>query len=262
MMGVIWGTIFGIVALIVLGIWLTRKQEDGLIEEEQAVGEKEALKALSMPVEQKLRNAIYECERNENLCKREINEVCQNQLEVLKEIGAPSYMDIKNKPLFFKYHHPLTGEVRYYYERDLNKDMSQEVLERTMVVARNHAQHIELMESKISFFQKLIASHRENLERIDGLTGQNKHIQKLNHYQAKLDELTGKTDIERNAIYNEYLLKEIHEELTFQEECFKQYQALDLEYNKPIDQALDNSFKIKIKDIINRLEEQDPSKDS
>lgn len=261
MMGIIWGAMAATTALSILGVWLARRQKEALGEEESVASTPTAL-SLSMPIEQRLRNAIYECERNKNLCKREIEEVCASQLDILKEIGNPSYMEVADKPFFFRYRHPISGEIRYYYNRDLNKDIEEQVLERTFEVAQNQTKHIELLESKIAFFQKLIATHQENLARINGLSGQNKQLQKLNLYQAKLDELQGKTDIEREAIYNEYLLKEIQEELTFQEECFKQYKALNLKYNKPIGQEVNNDFKLKIKDIIDRLEDQDPVKNS
>lgn len=260
MMGIIWGAIAATTVLGGLGIWLARRQEEQLQKNEENAANDQPLKALSMPIEHKLRNAIYECERNETLCKREIDEVCLNQLEILKDIGKPSYVEVVDKPLFFKYKNPLSGEIRYYYERDLNKNIEENVMERTLALAKNQQQHIELLESKIVFFRKLIVSHQENLERINGLSNQNKHLQKLNLYQAKLDELQGKTDLEREAIYNEYLLKEIHEELTFQEECFKQYEALNLKYNRPVGQEVNDDFKIKINDIIDRLEDQDPSK--
>ena len=54
------------------------------------------------------------------------------------------------------------------------------------------------------------------------------------------------------------MLEDIERELTYQSECLEQYAKISTEFDQSLNKNIDISFKYKIQDIINKLEEEDP----
>ncbi|BDS13543.1 hypothetical protein [Aureispira anguillae] len=253
------GLIVGTILSLVGGIWLTRRE----VARHHAIAsqEEESTNQLdqTVPLEKKLRDAIYDCERNLLACKKQIDEICKNQLDLLQDVGKKSHVAVSNKPLFFEYYNPNTQERHFYYQKDLAKDIAQEVLENTKNIAQKYNNHIQLVLTQQELFEKLIESHQENLNRILGVKTQSNQVKKITQHHHKLSQLNEDNQLETKAIYNEMLIQDISEELAHQEECLRQYIALNKQYDHPSDQQTEEKLRIQIKMIINQLEEEDPS---
>ena len=111
---------------------------------------------------------------------------------------------------------------------------------------------------KQELFEKLILSHNENLDRINGVNQQNEQIAKINLHKDKLSDLDQNNKIEEEAIYNDLLIAGINEELEHQEECMRQYIELNEKYENPFDEKVEEKYKIEIQEIIKQLENEDP----
>lgn len=251
------GLIIGTITSIAVGVWVTKKQntlhEETILEESTSLeGDKRIF------LEKKLRDAIYDCERNVATCKNQINTICKDQLDLLEEVGKKSYVEVKNKALFFEYYNPTTLDRHFYYDRDLSKAMAPDVLENTKKIIQKYNKHISLILTQQELFEKLIISHKENLDRISGVKNQNNQVKKVSLHQSKLAELDGENKLEEQAIYNELMVNDIREELEHQEECLRQYIQLNQKYENPFDQDVEKKFEDQIKIIISQLEKEDP----
>jgi len=153
----------------------------------------------------------------------------------------------------------VTNDRHYYYDRDLSKTIDPTVLENTKKIAGKYTNHIELLLSQKELFEKLILSHKENLDRINGVKKQNTQVDKINFHKDKISERNQNNKIEEEAIYNELLITGISEELDHQEECLRQYIELNEKYENPFDEKVEEKYKIQIKEIIQQLEEEDPN---
>lgn len=251
------GFIVGTIASAFVILWTTKKQA-ALQSKNNLEEEITSIEDSTIPLEKKLRDAIYDCERNAAACKSQINAICKDQLDLLQDIGKRSYVEVKDKPLFFEYYNPITQDRHFYYKRDLSKTMSPDVLENTKKVLEKYNDQISLIRTQEELFEKLMTSHKENLDRIYGVKNQNTQVKKVSLHQDKLAELEGENKLEKQAIYNKLLINDIQEELEHQEECLRQYIELNQKYENPFDKEVEQKFKNQIKIIISELEKEDP----
>ena len=251
---IIAGVGFGIFIAFILGWWAMYKSNGVLPTLEEAASTIDT----TVPLQKRLRDAIYDCERQQQQCNTQIDHLCKELLDLLQDVGRVSYVGVKGKPLFFDYQHPLTGERRYYYERDLSKQIDPSVLERTRKVAQQYQQHLDALLTQRAIFEQLIRSHQENLDRINGVQQQGKQAEKLAQHQEKLAQLKNDPK-EEKAIYNQLLLNEIEEEVNYQEECMRQYIDLSQTYQRPIDQPLDAQYQTQLQQLLHQLESEDPT---
>lgn len=247
------GLIIGTIASIAVGVWATKKQtplQEETVLDAPSFSEKDD----TIFLEKKLRDAIYDCERNVSACKDQINTICQDQLDLLKEVGKKSYVEVKNKPLFFEYYNPTTLERHFYYQRDLSPKMALDILDSTKKIIQKYSNHISLITTQQELFKQLIISHKENIDRISGVKDQNIQVKKVSLHKNKLAELEGKNKLEEQAIYNQLMVNDIREELEHQEECLRQYIELNKKYENPFEQDVEKKFEQQIKIIIDQLE--------
>lgn len=258
-MGIFSGLVVGTIISIAGGFWFARREiarHHNVIAEAQ---EQEAIERKTVPLEKRLRDAIYDCERNLKSCKNQINEICKNQLDLLKDVGKKSHIEVANKPLFFEYFNPISKQRHFYYQKDLAKNIAPEILENTKKIAKKYSDHIQLVITQQKLFEKLILSHKENLDRIYGVKNQNNQAKKVSLHNDKLTTLERNNAVEERAIYNELLIEDITEELDHQEECFRQYIALNQKYGSQPEKHIKEQFNTELKIIIQQLETKDPS---
>lgn len=258
-MEIIIGCIVGTLVSMASIVWVSKKNNQKAVALEEAENEAELLEDKRVPLEKKLRDAIYDCERQLKKCEQEIDEACRQQLDLIKDVGKKSHVEVANKPLFFAYNNPISKERCFYYTRDLHKELSPEVLERTHQLAKQYQQHIDLLSTQQEIFKQLLHSHNENLMRLSGITEKEGQLGKINSHQEKLAQLRGEQQLEEQAIYGALLLEGIAEELDHQEECMRQYIALSSTYQRPLDQLLDENYQKKLQELLTQLELEDPS---
>ncbi len=257
-MWVLFGVITGIALSATAAVWLNKSTEQKALSELDESNSHNTLESLALPLEQKLRNAIYDCERNAKKCTDEINEIYQNLLDLLEGVGKVSYIEVKDKPLYAACINPITGQKCFYYQKDINPSLEEELLERTEGITKKYQAEIEMLYSQRDLFLQLINSHQENIDRINGVKNQEGQWGKVVEHEQKLENINQDSKIEEKAIYNELLLNEINEELEYQEECLKQYALLNNKYQKAIEDDLVEKYKIELKEIIGQLENKDP----
>ena len=259
-MGIISGLVAGTILFIAVGIWSNKRQDQWLEPNDDELDSPNTIEAKpTLLLEKKLRDAIYDCERNVLACEAEINTICQNQLDLLDEIGKISHVEVKNKALFFDFYNPISQKRHFYYERDLNSNIDPSVLEDTQKIAQKYTQHIELLTTQKELFERLIHSHQENLQRINGLKKQEGQLDKIEQHRANLNALETNDKLESKAIHNELLITGINEELEHQEECLRQYIELNKKYGNNNNEQVEEKFKIEIQKIIHQLEAEDPN---
>ncbi|MCH2046246.1 MAG: hypothetical protein MK212_19180 [Saprospiraceae bacterium] len=236
--------------------WTKRKEqieddvEEEMMEDSTAIPPKAGIK-----LERQLRNAIFETERNIKLCNQELEKMYATQLELLKDIGKVSHIYVEDKPLFFEWSNRLEGEIRYFYQRDLKEGVEPTILQKTQKVVQNYQAEIDLYLSKRVLFERIIQSHHENLNRLEGVNQQDAQLDKLERYQKELDNRLDKTiRVEEQALRSRHLLENIQAELEHQEAYFKEYLKLNerFEANQNAEAAKD--LKNKIDNIIGRLD--------
>ncbi len=261
---IIIGAVVGGGLLTAWTIWYTQKmriQEENQREEEESSPRRitDYTLLLDLPIEKKLRNALYECERGEEECVREIEQILLMQSDLLEGIGKPSYVEVRGKPIYFIWQDPINNEKRFYYSRDLNK-VEPEILTETQKILLHYKEHIDLFVDKLNLFGQLKKSHQENLNRIQGIQQQHEQISKLKKHQNKIAEMDEKSDIEAKILKNENLIENIERELDYQSECLEQYVQLTTQLDQPLDKKVDKELKGKIQDLIKKLEQEDPDK--
>jgi hypothetical protein len=262
-MEIIIGCVVGTLVSMALGVWVTKKKDQVLPNTENRLQQEPALLERAstpsqLPLEKKLRDAIFDCEQHLKRCQQAIHTACCQQLDLVEGVGKKSYVEVAGKPLFLAFFNPISKEKHFYYERDLHKDLSPEVLERTSQLAQQYQQHIDLLCTQQEIFEQLLHSHQENLTRLSGLQDQEGQLGKINDHQEKLAALQGQQELEEKAIYEELLLESIAEELTHQEECMRQYIALSDTYQRPLDQSIDQKYQEQLKKLLTQLELEDP----
>jgi len=216
---------------------------------------------LSVPLEKKLRDAIYDCKQNILACDKKISKLCQQQLDLLQDIGKISHIEVKNKPFFFRFYNPLTQQQHFYYERDLYKNIDAEVLEQTQKLAQQYHNEITLIGTQKELFSRLIESHQENLDRINGIHSKDTQRSKLTIHKSQLNQHNRNNKLEESAIYNQLLLTGIQEELEHQDECLRQYHSLQEKYQIPNFNPQDKAYQIALQTLIEKLELEDPERD-
>ena len=251
----------GLLLAFLLILWLVLRQKPAAAP---ASYDNRAAILTGSPIEYKLRTAIYEVEREVLACEDEIESLCQFQLEVLREVGKPSFMEIANKPLFFKYKNPLRREDRYYYEVDLSESLTNEELDERKTRLKNYAVHIKLYCSKWEFFKHLLAAHNENLRRLESTEegkSQLTMVRKMQKEQVQQQQIQQQIRMDVVATKSEHLLDIIGKELDYKEEYLRQYQALDAKYNLQPDIEAYQIYQEKLDDIIDKIEDEAPKKE-
>ncbi len=257
-MEIIIGCVVGTLVSMALGIWATKKK-NGQQESLLAELPESTVETYTIPLDKQLRDAVYDCERHLQRCEQDMDTACRQQLDLIEGVGKRSHVEVANKPLFFAYENPISKEKHFYYTRDLHQDIAPEVLERTAALAQQYQQHIDLLATQQTIFKQLILSHQENLDRLAGFAQQKGQLGKINTHQEKLAQLKGQQQAEEQAIYDELLLGEIAEEVTHQEECFRQYIQLSSTYQRPLDQVIDEKYQLELNELLIQLEVKDPS---
>lgn len=264
---IILGALIGTGLLAGLGYWYNQRlKASGAIdmsyreeeEEEESGPITNTTLLLDLPIEKKLRNALFECERGESECLKEIDTIFEMQLDLLKGLGKASHVEVKDKPAFFIVFHPIRNEKRFYYSRDIYQDIEPQILTDTQRVLTVYDEHIDLYLAKVEMFRRLINSHQENLNRIHGIQEQHEQLEKLKRHKKNISKIEENVDLEAKALKNQALLEDIERELTYQSECLEQYAKISTEFDQSLNKNIDISFKYKIQDIINKLEEEDP----
>lgn len=256
-MGIIAGAVAGTILFAVFGGWLYKKQQDWdltPVGSEDAVVDNGLENRELQILTKKLRDAIFDCERSVAECEKQIDNICANQLHLLEEVGKISFVEVKDKPLFFEFKNPISGVRHFYYMRDLNTQIAADVLEKTQRIAQKYGKQIELMVTQKAFFERLIVSHKENLDRVLGVNKIGGQMEKVLLHKEKLSSLNENNKLEEKAIYNELIIKDINSELEHQEECMRQYISLNEKYENPEDGGVDEKIKVEIEEIIKQLE--------
>lgn len=260
-MGFFAGIAAGISLFIAFGVWFTKRQQQLLTTSVEAEEAEEIRNLPTVSLEKKLRDAIYDCERQLLACEKSIANICKDQLDLLEAVGKRSHVEVKDKPLFFAFHQPLTKEQHFYYQRDLHKDIPTEVLEQTKAVAQQYQQQIDRLLAQRELFNRMIHSHQENIQRLNGINKQHEQSKKISQHRQKIANLNANQQLEEKAIYNELLLKGIEEELEHQDLCIQEYQALKIKFDTDEHTpATEEAFKIKLQSIIESVELKDPER--
>ena len=115
--------IVGLVAgtVIFFGATFLLTKREILIHEKIVAEEDESLSLEDpvLPLEKKLRNTIYDCQQNILACKKQITQICKDQLDLLKDVGKISHIPVKDKPLFFEYYNTVSQKRHFYFQIDI-----------------------------------------------------------------------------------------------------------------------------------------------
>jgi hypothetical protein len=260
--GLFIGIVLGSALLAVLAFWYTKQQNEfqDILDENMEVESIQRTLLLDLPIEKKLRNALFETERAQASIIEEIDKIIELQIDLLEGVGKPNRVHLKDKVAFFIIQNPISGNIIYYYTRDLNEDIEPSILTETQRVLLLYNEHLELMDVKYNLFKKLSESHLENLQKIDGLQKQHEQIQKLKKHKGKIAALEDRTDIEVNALRNESLLEDIERELNYQNQYLEQLSKLTEKFDRPINSKVDQSYKTEINNLISKIDDDDDFK--
>lgn len=257
MTGLLLGIAGGTTLLFIVTFLLAKREQK--IHQEIASASTETIEpsTLKLPLDKKLRNAIYDCEQNIKACKAHISKICKEQLDLLKGVGKISHIEVKGKPLYFEFFNPISQQRFFYYNRDLSQDFDPEVLATTQKLAKKYSEQIDLLVTQKSLFEKMIENNQENLDKIKGVKKESTQSEKIKIHEQKISQLHADTDIEKKAIYNELIFEDIKEELEHQKECLRQYTELNQKYQNPFDESVNDQYKIEIMEIIHQLKSED-----
>lgn len=210
------------------------------------------------PVAQQLRHALYDCEQQSKQCADQLQVYWQQQLILVNEVANVSHVEVKGKPLFFAYHNRINQENYFYYERDIKQKVLSDRLSETKVLLEQYQQKIELLWTQYCFFEQLIKSHQQNLDRLAGKEEAQQWQQKIEAHRVLLEQEKVLTEAEKKAIYNKLLLQQIQEEVDYQEEYVRQYHLLLQQQNTALPIEAKQRLKIEIETLIEQLENKDP----
>jgi hypothetical protein len=261
-LGIILGFVIGTPLLVALYRWSQKndfESEDVVLDDDVSIENKPFL--LDLPLEKKLQNALFECERNLTKCREEISDIIVQQLDLIDEICKPTYVHLRDKPIYFVIDNPVTKEKKYYYSRDINLEIDHSLVTETQKLLLTYEEHIEILKSKISLFEKLKKSHLENLNKIQGIFNQHKQSLKISKHKNKIEELDGKIDMEVNALKNEAVLEDIERELEFQNQCMEQLNELNDKYNFKEDNTQKNNLKDRLKKLEEKIDHENGQND-
>jgi hypothetical protein len=252
-LGLFFGLIIGLGLIIYLFINYSSNNQNILDLDYEAINDEKTLNKtfiLDLPVEKKLRNAIFECESNEMKCREEIQKIIELQLDLLEGVCKTSHISLKDKPAYFIIEDPVKKVKKYFYSSDLNQIIDSNILTETQNLLLRYKDQIEFLFSKIIFFQNLIETHQENLNKIHGIHKQNEQLAKLKRHKGKIDDYELNTQFEVNSLKNEAILEEIIRELDFQEEFLKEYNQLNKEYEQENHLKFDKTYQDRISKIL------------
>ena len=252
-LGLIFGLIIGLGLVIFLFVNYSNRNQIILDLDYEDINDEKTLNktfVLDLPVEKKLRNAIFECESNEMKCREEIQKIIDLQLDLLEGVCKISHISFKDKPAYFIIENPLKKENKYFYVSDLNQNIDSNILTETQNLLLRYKDQIDFLYSKIIFFQNLIETHQSNLNKIHGIHKQHEQLAKLKRHKGKIDDYEFNTPFEVNALKNETVFEEISRELEFQEEFLKEYNNLNKEYEQYNHFKFDKNYQDRISKII------------
>lgn len=260
--GIIIGLILGTLLLSVLAYLYTRQQINHQQVLDEGMNNESIYRRLllDLPIEKKLRNALFEAERGLTKCEEEIVKIIEMQIDLLDGIGKATHVQLKDRAIFFIIHNPLNGEKKYYYSRDLKESIDANILNETQKLLLLYNEHIELIHSKYILFKKLANSHLQNLQKIDGIQKQHEQLQKIKKHRGKIVELELSTELEVTALKNEAVLEDIERELDYQNQYLEQFSQLSSQLNSSIDKEVDEKYRKQIDQMINKLNELDEQK--
>jgi hypothetical protein len=109
--------------------------------------------------------------------------------------------------------------------------------------------------SKYILFNKLSASHLQNLNKIAGIQKQHEQLQKIKKHKGKIAELEERTDIEVSALKNEAILEDIERELEYQNQYLEQFSQLNEKMDQTLNKAVNKNYKTQIDRLISKIEE-------
>jgi hypothetical protein len=256
--GLIFGAILGGSILVALALLYTKQQieQQQILDEDMQTETINRTLLLDLPIEKKLRNALFETDRGQQKCAEEITKIIEMQNDLLDGVGKPTYVLLKDKAAFFIIQNPISNEKRYYYTRDLNDSIESSILMETQKVLLLYNEHIDLLLSKYLLFKKLSASHLNNLNKIDGIQKQHKLLQKIKKHKGNIAELEERTDIEVNALKNEAILEDIERELEYQNQYLEQFSQLSEKMDQSFNQEVNKNYKTQIDRLISKIEEE------
>ena len=103
--------IIGLVAFCGFAYTINKQTTQKALSEIQDEAEKESnWTPNTLPLEQKLRNAIFDCEQNVKKCINQLSEYYESQLDLVKNLGNKSHIEVKGKKFFFEYNNVLNKE--------------------------------------------------------------------------------------------------------------------------------------------------------
>ncbi len=224
--------------------------------EEEVENEKINWSKMTYPLEQRLRNLIFEAENSLKKCLNKMNEVYQNQLDLVRDLGRKSHVEVKNKACFFEYKNPISKEHFFYYERDLYPNEDKNILIETKKILSVYTKELDLLKTQQIFFEQLICSHQENLDKLNEVTKGNTQLEKINKHRQNTKTLKAGEQLEEEGLYQELLLEDIKEELNYQEDCMKEYVLLQKKHGGIGEESNYQDFKLEIKEMIKLMEEK------
>ena len=202
-----------------------------------------------IPLAYRINSAIFETERSLIECDEKIEELVKDIDDLLSGVGERSYIYIPDKPLFIQFTHPLTGDSFYLYEKDLLRERSAYDKEKSL--CGSIQKQIDLIVSQRAFFKKLLRSHIENLQRVEGGVRQSEHLELIKTLEEKIERESQDQTNDEKIVYNDLIIDEIKEELDHQDECLRQYKILMDDIIQP--QNEDQPVLEKLKELTEQL---------
>ncbi len=251
------GLLLGLLLAGWFAYWLSRRAPQS-IGEETMISTVQKATLSEYPVAQQLRHALYDCEQQQKQCGEQLQVYWLQQLALVNEVANVNHVEVKGKPLFFAYRNQINQENYFYYERDIKQKVLPNRLSETKALLEQYQQKIELLWTQYCFFEQLVASHQQNLDRLAGKEESQQWQQKVAAHQARLQQEKVLTEAEQKAIYSELLLEQIQEEVDYQEEYVQQYHLLLQQQNTALPTEAKQRLKIEIETLIEQLENKDP----
>lgn len=221
---IILGATAGSLLLGGLGVWYTNKQKQlsPILEDvEHSTSEKE--NNIRKELDKKLRDALFEAERNERLCMNELRDLYSRQLEMLNNVGELSHIEVKNKPLFHHFNDLLDNKQLFFYQKDINPQIDAHIVEETYRTVQEYQEQIDLLHAQAIFFKRLQISYQENVDRLQGVLDEDERLQTLKKHKDFLEQGKTKEKFDEKLIYSALQLQTIQEELEHQEACLAEY---------------------------------------
>ena len=221
---IILGATAGSLLLGGFGIWYTNKQKTlPPVESSNDFSDNETENNIRKELDRKLRNALFEAERNERLCTNEIRDLYKRQLELLENVGTASHIEVANKPLFHHFNNIIEQEQLFFYDRDIDKNTDNHIITETHQTVKEYQEQIDLLHAQATFFKRLQISHQENVDRLQGVLDEDEKMKTLREHKEFLEQGKAKEEFDKKLIYSALQLQTIQEELDHQEACLAEY---------------------------------------